>query len=58
MKIELPCGKESVALDLPDTVQLLQTHGATPVKNTQQAVEQALAEPTGTPPLAELAQGR
>ena len=26
MKIELPCGKESVGLDLPDTVQLLQTH--------------------------------
>ncbi len=37
MKIELPCGKESVALDLPDTVQLLHTHTTTPVKNTHHA---------------------
>ncbi|MCP4338841.1 MAG: nickel-dependent lactate racemase [Desulfobulbaceae bacterium] len=58
MKIELPCGKESVALDLPDTVQVLRTHTTNPVKNMQQAVEQVLAEPIGTPPLAELAKGR
>lgn len=58
MKIELPCGKESIALDLPDTVQLLQTHATIPIKNTQQAVKQVLAKPIGTPPLAELAKGR
>jgi nickel-dependent lactate racemase len=58
MKIELPCGKDTITLDLPDTVRMIATHESSFIADPHAAVAEVLANPIGTPPLAELAQGR
>lgn len=58
MKIQLPCGKESIALDLPDSVHHLKTHATPPITDPQSVIAETLANPIGAPPLAEIARGR
>jgi len=58
MRTELPCGKNSIALELPDSVRQLTTRPASPLADPAGAVTVALTAPIGTPPLAEIARGR
>lgn len=58
MKIELPCGRNNITLELPDSVQQISTHSTSPLANPAGAVAAALAAPISAPPLAEIAQGR
>lgn len=58
MKVDLQCGKESIALKLPDSVRTISTHESDTIPDPAQAVYDALTQPIGTRPLAEIAQGR
>ena len=60
MRITLDYGRTGLDVELPDdrVVGPLAIRPAAPLADPQTAVEQALAQPIGTPPLAELARGR
>lgn len=58
MRTELPCGKKTVSLELPDSVQQILPHASPAISDPEAAVAEALASPIGTPPLAEIARGR
>ncbi|WP_163338735.1 nickel-dependent lactate racemase [Desulfopila sp. IMCC35008] len=58
MKVALNCGKENIALNLPDTVRTISTHESGSITDPEKEVHNALTHPIGTPPLAELAKGR
>lgn len=58
MKMELPCGKTSVSLELPDSVHHISTHASSALPDPRAAVARALTSPIGTPPLAEIARDR
>lgn len=60
MKVHLEYGRTGLDVDLPDrnVVGCLQYRLADPLAEPDSAVRQALANPTSTPPLAELARGR
>ena len=57
-KVFLPCGEEALPLRLPGTVPVLEGLQLNPLPHPREAVAGLLAEPLGTPPLAELAAGR
>ncbi|MBX9679337.1 MAG: nickel-dependent lactate racemase [Gemmataceae bacterium] len=60
MKIKLDYGRSGLEVELPDAnvVGPLAIRPAEPLGNPQQAIEHAIANPIGTPPLGELAKGR
>jgi nickel-dependent lactate racemase len=60
MKIKLDYGRTGLEVELPDqnVVGPLAIRPAEPLANPQEAIEAAMANPVGTPPLAELAKGR
>ncbi len=58
MKANLLCGKNTIILDLPDTVQLIENKPAKPLADPEAAVRDALLHPIGAPPLKTIAQGR
>jgi nickel-dependent lactate racemase len=60
MRIHLDYGRTGLEVDLPDdrVVGPLAIRAAPPLADPAAALAQALARPTGTPPLAELARGR
>jgi len=58
MKANLLCDKDIVALDVPDSVTLLEMKAATPVFDPAATVEKALDNPIGTPRLSDLARGK
>jgi nickel-dependent lactate racemase len=60
MRIHLDYGKSGLDVDLPDdrVVGPLTLRPAPPLADPVTAIEQALASPTGSPPLAEIARGR
>ena len=58
MKTELPCGKERITLELPDSARIIASRSAQPLTDPSQAISAALAAPIGSPPLAEIARGR
>ena len=58
MKANLLCGKNTISLELPDTVQLIDNKPAEPLTDPESAVRDALLHPIGTPPLKKIAQGR
>jgi lactate racemase len=60
MKIKLDYGRTGLDVDLPDEriVGPLAIRDAEPLANPEQAIARVLANPTGTPPLAQLAKGR
>src|SRR5262245_19350573 len=60
MRVTLDYGRTGLEVDLPDerVVGPLAIRPAAPLPDPEGAVAAALARPTGTPPLAELARGR
>lgn len=60
MRIHLDYGKTGLDVDLPDdrVVGPLAIRPAPPLSDPVAAIDQALRQPIGTPPLAELARGR
>jgi nickel-dependent lactate racemase len=60
MRIKLDYGRTGLDVELPEErlVGPLAIRNAQPLADTSQAIADALAKPTGTPPLAELARGR
>lgn len=57
-RVEIPLGKGSAAIDVPNLLGVVRPHPHPPVENETEAVRRALANPTGTPPLLELAAGK
>lgn len=55
---EMLCGHEPVRIEFPDSASILSIKPYPPLADPRAAVEEALARPIGTPPLAELARGR
>jgi lactate racemase len=60
MRVGLEYGRTGLEVELPDrnVVKCLEYKPAEPLANPAEAVQRSLAQPTGTPPLAELARGR
>ena len=58
MKAHLLCGKETITLNLPDSVQLIENKPAKALADPESAVRDALLHPIGTAPLHEIARGR
>lgn len=60
MRMEFAFGKSGIELDLPEEMdyRVLEARSAAPLADWQDALEQALDNPIGTPPLARLAQGK
>ncbi len=60
MRVRLEYAREGLEVELPDdrVVRTLAYKQAVPLADPRSAVAAVLAEPTGTPPLAELARGR
>jgi len=58
MKANLLCGKKTISLELPETVQLIENKPIEPLADPESAVRDALLRPIGTPPLKDIAQGR
>ncbi|MFN4258441.1 MAG: nickel-dependent lactate racemase [Gemmataceae bacterium] len=60
MRVTLDYGRTGLPVELPDQgiVGPLEIRKAPPLANPEQAIAAALAQPIGTPPLAELARGR
>lgn len=58
MRVGMLCGQQTLAVQVPDSAQILTTRPATPLADPAAAVVQALARPIASPPLAELARGR
>src|SRR5262245_7784932 len=60
MRVTLDYGRTGLPVELPDerVVGPLAIRPAEPLSDPEGAVARALAEPTGTPPLAEVARGR
>lgn len=60
MKVELAFGKHGLEAELPSGFEyhLLEAKSAAPVADEKTALEAAIANPIGTPPLAEMARGK
>ena len=60
MRVHLEYGREGLEAELPrqNVVKCLHYRPAEPLAEAEAAIRRRLAEPTGTPPLAELAAGR
>jgi lactate racemase len=60
MRIKLDYGRTGLDVDLPDDrmVGPLAIQNAVPLANPEKAIQGAIDQPTGTPPLAQLARGR
>jgi lactate racemase len=60
MQVRLAYGRDGLDVQLPDArvVRTLSYKAATPLADPRHAVRLALEQPTGTPPLADLAHGR
>src|SRR5262245_57292577 len=60
MRITLDYGRTGLPVDLPDDrlIGPLAIRDAAPLPDPEAAIARALAHPTGTPPLAEVARGR
>ena len=58
MKTTLPYGKNSITVELPDSVQQISTHGGKALARPAEAVSEALNRPIASPPLVEIARGR
>ncbi len=60
MRVTLDYGRTGLAVELPDAnvVGPLSIRPAPPLAQPEKAIEEALARPIGTPPLADLARGR
>ncbi len=58
--VDLPCGRAAVRIRVPrhDRIRVLETRPAARPPDPDRAVADALAAPTGAPPLADLARGR
>ena len=59
MRFDLAFGKTGIAVDLPEgyRYRVLEARSAAPLEDAEGALEAALDDPIGTPPLAELARG-
>ena len=59
MRVRLEYGRTGLEVELPDQhlVKCLGYQPVQPIQDAAAAVRRALAEPCGTPPLAELARG-
>ncbi|MDJ0623396.1 MAG: nickel-dependent lactate racemase [Desulfocapsaceae bacterium] len=58
MKANLLCGKEKIALTLPDSAMLIENKPAKALTDPEAAVLDALQNPIGTEPLGSVAKGR
>jgi len=56
MKIHLPYGRQGLEVALPDQARVLLPERVPPLARPEEAVRQALRQPIGSPPLAELVQ--
>lgn len=54
MKVHLPYGRQGLEVELPDQAQVLLPKRVPALARPQEAVRQALRQPIGSPPLAEL----
>lgn len=60
MRVDLAFGKTGIAADLPEgfAYEMLEARSAFPVNDENSAIESALDQPIGTPPLFEMAKGK
>lgn len=58
MKANLLCGKDKIAIDLPERAMLIENKPAKPLIDPESAVLDALLKPIGTEPLSAIARGR
>ena len=58
MRAQLLCGKETVDIQLPDTVQLIENEPMAPVSDPLAEVRRALLEPIDSEPLKTIAEGK
>ena len=54
MKVHLPYGRQGLEVELPEQAQVLLPKRVPPLARPEEAVRQALRQPIGSPPLAEL----
>jgi len=54
MKVRLPYGRQGLEVALPDQAQVLLPERVPTLARPEEAVRQALRQPIGSPPLAEL----
>jgi nickel-dependent lactate racemase len=54
VKVHLPYGRQGLDVELPDHAHVLLPERLPPLADPREAVRQALAEPIGSPPLAQL----
>jgi nickel-dependent lactate racemase len=57
MQVHLAYGKQGFDVELPDSVQVVEPRYAPPLGNERAAIQDALRNPIGTPPLHELVAG-
>jgi nickel-dependent lactate racemase len=58
MRMGLLCGQGTVEVKIPETVRLLEMKPLPGLKDPISAVQEAISNPVGSPPLAEVARGR
>ena len=58
MKIDVLCGQNELQVEVPDGSVVLNPSLPQPLENPSEAVRKAIADPIGTPSLAELTRGR
>jgi nickel-dependent lactate racemase len=58
MNIEILCGEQHVDIEMPDDTVVLKPNASESLPDPEGAVANAIAQPIGTAPLAELAAGR
>ena len=58
MKIRLDYGREGIEVEVPERTQILEMAAASAIAPTDDALEEAVSQPIGTPALRELALGR
>jgi len=58
MRVALLCGQGTLKVDIPETVRVLEMKPLAGLPDPDIAVREAISNPTGSPPLSEVARGR
>lgn len=57
-QVDIPLGSGTVSVSVPNLIATVRPHPHPPVADPTETVRRALANPTGTPPLSDLARGK
>ncbi len=58
MKAKILCGEKELEIEVPEDAIMLNPNPAAPLPNPEKCVQDAISNPIGAPPLAQVAQGR